>query len=283
MTGAVSAILPGRTPGAERLHLQHGPIDLVIGADGERSKAFDAARERFATVLEELVAELPLLRSPVGARPRGRIAQRMFEAVRPHGDAGFITPMAAVAGSVAEEILEAMVSSANLVRAYVNNGGDIALHIDEGQSFRIAMADLANVSLGAIEIKASDPVRGIATSGRGGRSFSLGIADAVTVLADTSSKADAAATVIGNAVDIPGHPAVEREPASRLQPDSDLGERLVTVGVGPLMPDECDAALNAGSMMSRELVGRGQITAAALFLQGRAAAIGRTNCLAGVC
>ena len=52
-------------------------------------------------------------------------------------------------------------------------------------------------------------MRGIATSGWRGRSFSLGIADAVTVLAATAAEADAAATVIANAVDLPGHPAID--------------------------------------------------------------------------
>ena len=73
---------------------------------------------------------------------------------------------------------------------------------------------------------------GVATSGRHGRSFSLGIADAVTVLARTASQADAAATIIANAVDLPGHPAVRRMPANELQPDSDLGARPVTRDVG---------------------------------------------------
>ena len=68
-------------------------------------------------------------------------------------------------------------------------------------------------------------MRGVATSGWRGRSFSLGIADAVTVLAATAAAADAAATIIANAVDLPGHPAIARRPASELEDDSDLGDR----------------------------------------------------------
>ena len=94
-------------------------------------------------------------------------------------------------------------------------------------------------------VHADDPVRGIATSGRHGRSFSLGIADAVTVLAKTAAQADAAATVIANAVDLPGHPAILRRPACELQPDSDLGDRLVTRDVGALSEQEIEAG--AGS------------------------------------
>ena len=150
--------------------------------------------------------------------------------------ADFITPMAAVAGSVAEEILGAMLAAARLDRAYVNNGGDIALHLAGGEQFTVGLMDRPDRHglMRTIDIDAEDPVRGIATSGRHGRSFSLGIADAVTVLAKTASQADAAATIIANAVDLPGHPAIIRCPANELQPDSDLGARLVTRDVGAL-------------------------------------------------
>ena len=82
--------------------------------------------------------------------------------------------------------------------------------------------------LGKVTVRAHEPIRGVATSGRHGRSFSLGIADAVTVLAADAAGADAAATVIANAVDLPGHPAIKRVPASDLEPESDLGSRLIT-------------------------------------------------------
>src|SRR5258708_14478124 len=94
-------------------------------------------------------------------------------------------------------------------------------------------------------IDADDVARGVATSGRHGRSFSLGIADSVTVLARTASQADAAATVIANAVDLPGHPAITRRRASDLQPDSDLGARLVTRDVGRLSAAQIDRARDA--------------------------------------
>ena len=123
-------------------------------------------------------------------------------------------------------------------------------------------------------IDARDPMRGIATSGRHGRSFSLGIADAVTVLARTASQADAAATIIANAVDLPGHPAIQRCPADSLQPDSDLGPRLVTRAVGALSPAEIAAALDAGVASARQRLGAGLIEAAALRLSGEMMIVG---------
>jgi ApbE superfamily uncharacterized protein (UPF0280 family) len=266
----------GWLAGRRRLHLQDGPIDLIIEAHGSELNmraAYDAAARRFTGLLDELCDELPALRKaadPEHCLLEGPVARRMHAAVAPFAADHFITPMAAVAGSVAEEILGAMVGEAPLDRAYVNNGGDIALHLAGGEQFTVGLMDRPDQFglLRTMIISASDPSRGVATSGRHGRSFSLGIADAVTVLARTASQADAAATIIANAVDLPGHPAIVRCPAEELQPDSDLGARLVTRDVGRLEGLEIAAALEAGSDKARALLASGLIDGAALHLQG---------------
>jgi len=253
-----------------RLHLQDGPIDLIVEAFGEAEIAYQAAAERFVTILDELCAELPLLRAGV-LPPEGIVARRMWDAVQPFARDIFITPMAAVAGAVAEEVLRAMSAAASLQRAYVNNGGDIAIFLAPGESLRIGMVDRPDTPsmFGSLFLTADQPVRGIATSGWRGRSFSLGIADAVTVLADTASMADAAATIIANAVDLPGHAAIGRRPARDLAPDNDLGARLVTVAVGDLSAEEIDRALMRGCRMAERCLERGLIRAAALHLGGQ--------------
>ena len=167
-------------------------------------------------MLAELVDELPELRSAAFQEPRTfkcSTARRMEAAVSPLAGEHFITPMAAVAGSVADEVLAALVAGRKLDKAYVNNGGDSALHLAARQSMRLAIAGTGKDFADQIVIHAENAVRGVATSGWRGRSFSLGIADAVTVLARTGAEADAAATIIANAVDLPGHPAVRRERA----------------------------------------------------------------------
>ena len=259
-----------------RLHLQHGPIDLIIEAFGEFFEvelACLAATTRFASVLDELCAELSLLRLPAHERSafQGDLGNRMADAVRPYAAESFITPMAAVAGAVAEEILAAMLAAASLSRAYVNNGGDIAFHLAAGERFSVGLIDRPDrPSLFArTMIGSNDGIGGIATSGRHGRSFSLGIADAVTVLAAGAAEADAAATIIANAVDLPGHPAVQRAPASDIDPQSDLGGRLVTVGLGALSPAEIEDALEAGLDVAETLFSRGLVVAAALHLCGQ--------------
>lgn len=273
-------------PDGKRLHLQHGPIDLVIEAWGKAAEvraAYDQANAAFQNLLTDLVAELPLLRAPLGAEqpaPQGPVARRMVEACWPYR-AGFITPMAAVAGAVADHVLAALISGRDLTKAYVNDGGDVALHLGEGQRLACGMvADLQVPAIaGTIELTSAMPVRGIATSGAptkgsGGRSFSFGIADAVTVLAESAAAADAAATMIANAVDLPDDARVRRLPATSLDPDSDLGDRLVTVEVPPLGADDIARALREGLDVAEWLHAVGRIHGAVLALQGRFALCG---------
>ncbi len=250
-----------------RLHLQHGPIDLVIlGTETE----YDRAARRFRTVLEELVAELPLLRAPLGnAHPlaRGSVARRMVAAVWPHRG-GFITPMAAVAGAVADEILEAMQPSG---KAYVNNGGDIAVHLPRGGTFDAGIVNNPQRPMVDATLRLEESC-GVATSGWRGRSQSLGIADAVTVVADCGAAADAAATMIANAVNAE-HPAIRRLPAHAVKEDSDLGDLPVTVDVGPLPLYTVRSALAAGAAVAQTMRTRGLIRGAYLALQNQTAAV----------
>jgi ApbE superfamily uncharacterized protein (UPF0280 family) len=267
----------------KRLHLQDGPIDLIVEAKGNEANiraAYQAAARRFTGLLDELCEELTELRKPAEqCSLRGIVARRMHDAVAPFAAEHFITPMAAVAGAVAEEILSAMLDAAPLERAYVNNGGDIALHLADGLQFSIGLMDRPGQSgvMRTLVVDAGDAARGIATSGRHGRSFSLGIADAVTVLARTAAQADAAATIIANAVDLPDHPAIVRCPANMLQPDSDLGARLVTRDVGELSDHEIEDALEAGSASARRLLLSGLIEGATLALMGRTAVVGASR------
>jgi hypothetical protein len=283
MSGARRAPLPGG-----RWHFQHGPIDLVIAAEGDAGAvqaAHAAAWQRFDGVLAGLVAELPLLRQPVrGTCPlQGNIARAMWQACAPLVDeaAGFLTPMAAVAGAVAQDLIAAY-QRPGITRAWVNNGGDIALHLAPGQFTRVGLyADLAAfdeaVAVGtatgqlrtdaAITVRAADPVRGVATSGWRGRSHSRGIADSVTILAATVTQADAAATVVANAVDV-DHPGIVRRPARELRDDSDLGDIPVTVAVPPLPAPAVQQALQRGLAVAQRLQARGGLHAALLVCQG---------------
>ena len=250
-------------PDGQRLHLHHGPIDLIIEVFGSaRDACYARAVGRFQTILSELADELTALRRQTGSHDfKGAAARRMAQATRRFDR--FVTPMAAVAGSVADEMLTTMIAGEDVEKAYVNNGGDVAFHLSPGQSVEAAGAS------GPIVIKFEDAPRGFATSGWRGRSYSLGIADAVTVAARNAATADAAATLIANAVDLPNHPKVLRSKATDLSPDSDLGDRLVTTEVGALTEAEAQEALSAGATYAEHLIANAIITEASLTLQGQ--------------
>ena len=288
MNGAQRHALPG-----ERWWFEHGPIRCVIGADGEPgavTQALESAWARFQTVLAELVAELPLLRVDLSALPernvvpQGVIATRMVNACRPFAEQGrFITAMAAVAGSVAQELIHAF-ERPGIRRAYVNNGGDIALHLASGAWFDVGLVvDPAQaldrgmldeqVPDGQVRIHADSGMRGIATSGWRGRSFSFGIADSVTVLAATAAQADAAATLVANAVNL-DDARIVRAAANQLRDDTDLGARRVTVGVPALERHRVALALAGGTTFARALFVSGRIDAAVLCLQGQVRRVG---------
>jgi hypothetical protein len=293
---AIAALLPDG-----RLHLQHGPIDCLCQAWGdpaERRAAYNQAAAFFNSVLPALCAELPLLRTPLPSqRPDGAIARAMHAACQPYADRS-ITPMAAVAGAVADAVLAAMTHGRRLSKAFVNNGGDIAFHLQAGTALRCGL--ITNIETyrevpgatpattpcndttrptgtpsldGTFLLTPDHPARGLATSGRackgrGGRSFSFGIADSVSVLARTAAQADAAATIIANAVNLPNHPAIHRRPASEIDPASDLGDRLITFDVGPLSEHAIESALDAGVTVADTLRQDGLIEGAVLALRG---------------
>ena len=296
MWTAQRAPLPGG-----RWHFQQGPIDLVISAEGEPAAvqaAHAAAWAVFQPLLSDLVAELPLLRQPVaalGANPlHGAVARCMWAACAPLRAAaqGFITPMAAVAGAVAQAVV-GHYQRPGIQRAWVNNGGDIALHLAPGQRVQVGLyADLSRFDADALGRAAAgqlrtdaglvvchaDAVRGVATSGWRGRSHSRGIADSVTVLAATAAQADAAATVVANAVNAEDV-RIQRATACSLKDDSDLGERLVTVAVLPLPAGLVQQALQAGLDCAQGLQQAGHIHAALLVCQGSLARLAPAGAL----
>ena len=263
-----------------RLHLQHGPIDIIAHVDAPeevRKRLYTSASNRFSTVLVELVAEMDLLKQPWSADlpdSKGGIAQKMCFAVR--GSDILVTPMVAVAGAVADEMLETMLFEAqkpdscveHIHRMYVNNGGDIAFWLNTGESFSIGVVDNPGIpELNArVSLAYESPVRGIATSCWRGRSLSLGIADAVTVLAGSAATADAAATLIANEVNV-DFPGILKRPASEVKDESDLGMLPVTVDVPPLPVDQISEALKRGAQTAGNFIRTGKIEAAYLSLQ----------------
>ena len=248
-----------------RLFLQHGPTNIVIEALGiDKSLAYLNAKNYFETLLEELVLDLTLLKKEVvlNRKFNNKISQSMQDATE-RFIPSFITPMAAVAGSIADNILKVLINDTHLEKAYVNNGGDISFYLNENQTMKGSLAAIPNM---ITEIKHKNSSRGIATSGWRGKSFSRGIADSVTVLANNAAIADAAATMIGNAVDIYDHPNIKKKPANFIYEDSDLNNLLVTVEVGKLTKIEIKKALKNGYQTAIEYVQKDLINTALIQL-----------------
>jgi uncharacterized protein len=265
-----------KLPG-DRVHLHHGPIDIVLkawGPDAAVRAATRAATRAFPRILPTKELRRPIDKGP---KVKGSIALRMVAACLPFADQ-FVTPMAAVAGSVAETLLEIMLKASPLDKAYVNDGGDIALHLTPGHTLSFGVAgDFTGGKIpklnGRIILSHDLGLNGIATSGAHGRSLSLGIADSVTVIARSASEADVAATLIANAVNTDAD-TIERVAAQELDADSDLGQLLVTSDVGPLTSDQIAAALDNGARQAEVYLKRGLIAGCVLMLRGETRTVG---------
>ena len=268
-----------------RLHLQHGPIDLIIEAIGEHADvrlAYKQAAVAFNNVLDCLAAQLSTLRRPYKDSAKfeyvGPVAARMQQAVKPL-EAFNLTPMIAVAGAVADYILASMVKDRTLTRAQVNNGGDIAVYLSNDASVKVGICThpQSGEHHNIIELTAAQGIGGIATSGWQGRSHSLGIANAVTVVSATAANADVAATLIANAVDLPGCAKITRQPACDIEVDSDLADRLVTTKVGDLSASEINSALASGESCAQRLMAQANVLGCFIHLQGQTRVLGTAS------
>jgi ApbE superfamily uncharacterized protein (UPF0280 family) len=125
----------------------------------------------------------------------GRVIHKMCKASSMAG----VGPMATVAGTIAQEAMEAMVSE-GCTHGWVDNGGDIALLLESAGTVEI-FSEPDSGSACALELEPTDTIIGICTSsGRLGHSISLGNSDATVAVADNAILADALATAIGNRI-----------------------------------------------------------------------------------
>lgn len=242
------------------------PEALVKGAEVAVAVLEELAAPPFLQVARRAVAEI----ASADDAPFPEVLRRMIKAVRMLGEPDF-TPMAAVAGTIADLVKEA-VCAAGADHAVVNNGGDISLfRREEDPPLRVGIVrDLAEGRVThVIHILPGRGIGGLATSGLGGRSLTKGVASAVTVLAADSSLADAAATAVANATNC-DDPAVERCRAEEIDYFTDIRGHLVTRRVGRLGEAAVEEALTRGLERFLQLRARGMpLRGAVLFVQGR--------------
>jgi uncharacterized protein len=176
--------------------------------------------------------------------------------------------MAAVAGTIADAVANWLFEKGS-TRVIVDNGGDIAVRIAEGQTVNVGVRpQISSRRISHVIHLESDRLTwGVTTSGVGGRSFTRGIASAVTVLATTASIADAAATAIANACFVKDN-RITQVPAEKIDPNTDLPGIYVTTEVGPLSSGKIRSAINRARQKADCLSRKGIIVGAVIALAG---------------
>jgi ApbE superfamily uncharacterized protein (UPF0280 family) len=173
-----------------------------------------------------------------------------------------LTPLAAVAGATSDVVAD-FLSEQGATKIICDNGGDIAVRLQEGEEVRVGIKTEIDARDPAylLRIRAGMNIGGVTTSGLGGRSFTKGIASAVTVVAENAALADAAATVIGNAT-LVEDPAIKRCLPETIYPDTDIPGEYVTAEVGELSLQKIEDALQQGLREALQIERRGHIRGA---------------------
>lgn len=258
--------------GPGKVFLDYGPISMVIAASRDGEPMTELCRDAGQVAvdcLSELGPQLKYLkRSWTQCEPDelSGVAFAMWQAVQSTGDIN-LTPMAAVAGAFADKVAD-WLQQQGATKALVNNGGDVAIRLLADETTKVGvMPEIGGVGFSKlVRLTAGDGIGGIATSGLGGRSFTCGIMESVTVLAKSCAVADAFATSLANGSYIDS-PAVVRGLARLIDPDTDIPDLMVTESVGRLTPQEVQQSMQQVLTRLRDNVDKRIIKGATLHLQ----------------
>lgn len=256
-----------------QVFVDFGPVSMVITASRNGEGDTQLCRAAFpviAACLEDLRPSLEMLRRyppQVELEQLTGAGETMARAVLRTGDP-WLTPMAAVAGTVADAVADFLFAQV-AEKVTANNGGDIALRLAPGQSLGLGV--LYDLERGGVDrvvhLTAEKGVGGVATSGLGGRSLTTGIASGVTVFSRRCAQADALATLLADRSCIDS-PAVHTRLAGELDPDSDIADLPVVVSVEPLSREEKERALEQVLREAEEQYRRGNLLACIATVQG---------------
>lgn len=255
-----------------RVFVDYGPASMVITAKCGDEWLSQLACEAFPVIeaaLAEIAQALPDLRrypkdadfSHLSGLPRV-----MAESALATGE-GTLTPMATVAGTVADTVADWLfVRGADFVA--VNNGGDIALRLGPGRQLRMGiLPDLDGGITQVVTIRAEDGIGGVCTSGLGGRSLTRGIARSVTVFSRRCAQADACATHLANCSFIQS-PRVHTCRAGELEPESDIADLTIVRSVDTLTEEEVTRGLEQVRRETEVQMARGNLLYMAADIQG---------------
>lgn len=253
---------------------ENGPMRLVIQAwkEGIFLQDLSLAGAAYAfSCLEQVAAHQPLLKTPAASLPESRVPHIVYQMIRSAHATGDpeLTPMAAVAGSIADAVADWLFSR-EAAKVIVNNGGDVSVRLLKNQKARVGIrTDLSKPAIShVLKLDARHSSWGITTSGLGGRSLTQGIASAATVVADKAAFADAAATSIANACYHPDKTII-RVPANTLDPHTDIPDLPVTLQPGNPSPQVYEKALSNALKRAESYVAKGIIFGALIAAGGQ--------------
>jgi ApbE superfamily uncharacterized protein (UPF0280 family) len=247
-------------------------ISAFVGKVAQPEMAVKAAKESFK-YLERI------------ARSKGRLGRRytqipedlddslaiqMVRSTLTVGDKD-LTPMAAVAGTIADAVADFLFKR-GMTKVVVDNGGDVAVRLGKGTSVNIGIRpeigaqQISNV----ITLDSRTPSWGVTTSGLGGRSFTRGIASAATAIARCASVADAASTAIANASFVKDEGVIQQQ-AEDIDPETDLAGFPVTMKVAPLSKEKIARAVSSAMERAETLIDKDIIFGAFVAVQGEVA------------
>lgn len=256
----------------QRVFLNHGPIQMILDISSMGLKQPEIAVSVANCVLRQFDNLLDYIEQAKTLRFESEIPdyypevlRKMILAVKLIGDKSY-TPLAAVAGSFSEYALEkALAQGAG--RVIINNGGDIALRDIEGNQVSVGIPLTDNPNGRRLEIVIMDNmgIRGVCTSGLGGRSFTKGIAHKAVAMGFAASVADVCATYIGNHTNV-NDTAIVRAYAEEIDSGTDLRGQLITLEVGDLKRESQLKALLNGYEATERLYNRGIILGGVVVL-----------------
>ena len=276
-----------RANGGRQIHLldkgrvmaEYGPMQLVISASiGEVPQVEEcvrAAKESFqhlecvARCKDSISVPWHHISGPV----RDEVPLSMVSASRAVGDKD-LTPMAAVAGAIADAVADFLFDR-GMTKVVVSNGGDVAIRLTQEHSARIGIGALDS-SKGYpfdIVLDGSRLAWGVATSGLGGRSLTKGIASHVTVVSTMAAYADAAATAVANATFVEDS-EVKQSLAEDMDANTDIRGSMVVTKVGRISEEKIALGLSRGRERAENLLARGIILGALIIIKDRVDLVG---------
>lgn len=184
----------------ERYELSYKQAMLVVFTKENHQKKAQRELEKRYSLLEKYIEknqDFKISYEPIRQDPEAPgIVRKMIDASAKAN----VGPMAAVAGTMAEEIRDFLLSE-NEKEVIVENGGDFSYSVEKPFLIGLYAGDSPFSNRLGLKIKESTEMGVCTSSATVGHSVSFGDADAVIALAKSTPLADACATAIGNVVE----------------------------------------------------------------------------------